>query len=63
MRALSAVVLVMVAACASAGEPGWANSGSIPWENAKSRCQIETQTVDSPAWETCMHALGWRRSS
>lgn len=57
------VLALLLAACASTGEPGWRNEGQSPFENAKARCQIETQTVDGPDWERCMNALGWRRET
>ena len=57
---LAVVLGLLLSACAS--EPGWTNSGTSLFDNAKSRCQIETQTVDGPDWERCMAALGWGRT-
>ena len=60
MRALWLVLAL--AACASAGPPGWtAVPNAPPFENTQARCQIETQVVEGPAFEACMEALGWRR--
>lgn len=56
-----AALLLALALSACAHQPGWTNSGAIPFENASARCQIETQVVEGPAWETCMEALSWRR--
>jgi hypothetical protein len=55
------IAAAALSACASTHEPGWTGSGATPFDTAKARCQIETQTVEGPAFEACMQALGWRR--
>jgi hypothetical protein len=51
----------LLSACASTNEPGWTGTNATPFDSAKARCQIETQTIEGEAFETCMAALGWRR--
>ena len=63
MKRIASLVLVLaLAACGSTHEPGWTGSNATPFDNAKARCQIETQTVEGPDFERCMEGLGWRRA-
>ena len=63
MRGLLTLAAVfVVTACASASEPGWTGHDAQPFDTAKARCQIETQTVDGPDFERCMTSLGWTRT-
>ena len=63
MRSLIPTILaaVFAAACASTSEPGWTGSNATPFDTAKARCEIETQTLEGEAFERCMAALGWTR--
>lgn len=63
MRRLAAIAaLFVVTACVSAREPGWTGHDAQPFDSAKARCQIETQTVDGPDFERRMASLGWTRT-
>jgi hypothetical protein len=59
--ALSVLAAFVLSACASTNERGWTGAGATPFDHAKARCEIETQTLEGPAFERCMEALGWRR--
>lgn len=61
-RACAAIgVAFLLAACASTSDPGWTGTDATPFDAAKARCEIETQTTEGEAFELCMAALGWRR--
>ena len=63
MKRIAGLALMLaLAGCAGTHEPGWTGTDAAPFDSAKARCQIETQVVDGPAFETCMAALGWRRT-
>jgi len=61
IRFFAVSLTLLLSACAGAHEPGWTGQDAEPFDNAKARCQIETQTVDGPDFERCMANLGWRR--
>lgn len=57
---LAAGAILALAACAT-HEPGWTGSDAVPFDSAKARCEIETQSTEGEAFERCMEGLGWRR--
>jgi hypothetical protein len=63
-KIVSAVLLVVtLAACASAKNPGWTSSANAtPLDRATQECQDRTQSTHGPGFEECMASLGWRRA-
>lgn len=59
--AAAGAALVFLSSCASANDPGWTGADAVPFDSAKARCEIETQSTEGEAFEACMAALGWRR--
>lgn len=53
---------LLMSACASTSDPGWTGTDATPFDAAKARCEIETQTTEGETFEACMAGLGWRRS-
>jgi len=55
---LAAAVL---AGCANVNDEGWTGQGAHPFDHARAACEIETQQLEGPQFETCMAAKGWTR--
>lgn len=47
--------------CVASHEPGWTGSNAQPFDHARASCEIETQTTEGEAFETCMASKGWTR--
>ncbi len=63
MRNLVLAAAFFLSACAATHEPGWTGQNAMPFDHARASCEIETQTLEGPAFETCMASKGWTRAN
>lgn len=58
---LLAGAIFALTACAGVNDDGWTGQNAQPFDNARAACEIETQTLEGPQFETCMAGKGWTR--
>jgi len=55
------IAAAVLAGCASVNDEGSTGQGAQPFDSARAACEIETQTLEGPQFETCMAGKGWTR--